>query len=122
VKRFTKAVTGIPAAFGLALLAAVLLWTANWVFTCVGAPGELAFTEKRTFLGWGYTLGYTNAVMWVKQGETIHVRYRVRMSDAGRVSFRLRKLRPPWRLLQNPAWETVYVRGSEELQLFPHRD
>jgi hypothetical protein len=105
---------GLPAAIAFALAAAILAWPLHWLLTCVGSSGELAFREKRTFLGFGYTLGHTSALMWVNEGETIHVRYRVRMSEDARVSFRIRKLRPPWKLLQTRAVETVYVRSSED--------
>jgi hypothetical protein len=102
------------AVIGLIALLTVFLWTAHWLVTCVGDHGELSFTEKRSFLGWGYTFGHTRALMWVEQGQTIDVRYQVRMAKNGRLSFRLRKLRPPWKLLQVPAWETVYVRSTQD--------
>lgn len=85
------------------------------MLTCIGSPGQMSFSERRSMLGWGYTWGHTRAVLWAEQGQTITVRYSVQMREPGRVSFQLRKWRWPWQIgTPIEGWKTVYVRSSED--------
>jgi hypothetical protein len=105
----------LPKAIVLFVLSAAVLWSGHWMLTCIGSPGQVSFSERKSLLGPGYTWGHTSAVMWAEKGQTITVRYSVRMRETGRVSFQLRKWRWLWQIgTPIEGWETVYVRASED--------